>query len=52
VKLRARIAVVITFVLLLFGLAAGAQANAAPQTNTNGCVVVPPLQLAVCINRF
>jgi hypothetical protein len=56
VRLRARLAVVITFLLVLFGLGAGLQADAAttaaPSTSTNGCVVVPSLQLAVCLNRF
>ena len=53
-RLRARLAVVITFLLVLFGLGAGMQADAAtaPDTRTNGCVVVPSLELAVCIARF
>jgi hypothetical protein len=50
---------VITFVLLVLGIGAGVQANAAsvgsaatPGTSTNGCVVVPSLELAVCLARF
>ena len=52
--LRARVAAVITLVLLLLGLAAGTQANASetPTTGKNGCVLVVPLQVGVCIDRF
>ena len=53
-RLRARLAVVITFVLLMLGLGAGLHADAAstPPTSTNACVVVPSVQLAVCLGRF
>ena len=46
-KLRARLAIVITLLLLVLGLGAGQQANASSSTasGTNGCVVVPSLQL-------
>jgi hypothetical protein len=40
--------------LLLFvvgvGTGVGTQANA--DTHTNACIVVPPLQFAVCVNRL
>jgi hypothetical protein len=53
VKLRTRIAVALTFLLLLLGLGAGTQANATSGgSSTNGCVVVPSLQLAACLGRF
>lgn len=60
-KARTRIAAVLTFVLVLLGLGAGIEANAAPtstaipatpSSSTNGCVVVPSLDLAVCLGRF
>jgi hypothetical protein len=40
--------------LVLLGLGAGAQANAKPPVTTpnNGCVVVPPLELAACLGRL
>jgi hypothetical protein len=50
---------VITSLLVLLGAGAGVQANAAPApkitapaTSTNGCVVVPALEVAVCLSRF
>jgi len=57
VRLRARLAIAITFLLLLLGLGAGTQANAdlvpaSQNTSTNGCVVVPSLELAACLARF
>jgi hypothetical protein len=58
VTLRARLAVLITFVLLLAGVGAGVQANAdpvtpaTPATSNNGCVVVPSLEIAACVARF
>jgi hypothetical protein len=66
VRLRARLAVLATFVLALLGLGAGVQANAAPHTPhvphvpnvsipttaNNGCVVVPSLHVAVCLARL
>ena len=56
-RLRARLAIAITFLLLLLGLGAGTQANAdlvpaSQNTSTNGCVVVPSLELAACLARF
>ena len=54
-KLRARLAVVLTFLLMLLGLSVAAQADTPPEdsgTSTNGCVVVPPLELAACLARF
>jgi hypothetical protein len=55
--------VALTILLLLLGAGAGVQANATPappvtinpeasETSTNGCVVVPPLELAACLARF
>jgi hypothetical protein len=41
--------------LVLLGLGAGMQANAAPasgSTKNNGCIVVPSVELAVCLGRF
>jgi hypothetical protein len=59
VKLRTRIAVAITLLLLVLslGFGLGTHANAAPKrssggTSTNGCIVVPPLELAACLGRF
>jgi len=57
VRFRTRLAVVITCLLALLGTGAGMQAGAstvpeAGGTKTNGCVVVPSLELAVCISRF
>jgi hypothetical protein len=59
VRLRARLAVVITSLVLLLGLGAGMQANAAPAlpstattTPNNGCIVVPSLELALCLGRL
>jgi hypothetical protein len=55
VTLRARLAIVITFLLIALGMGAGLQADAAPAsptTSNNGCVVVPSLSLAFCVPRF
>jgi len=54
-KMRTRIAVIATLVLAALGAGAGISANAAthaPQTDTNACVVVRPVKVAVCIPRF
>ena len=59
-KFRTRVAVVASLVLTMGGIASGlGQANAAPApretittSSTNGCVVLPSLQLAVCLGRF
>jgi len=60
VKLRTRIAALTVMVGLAAGIGASTQAMAsapAPQpaatlTTTNGCIVLPLLQTAVCIPRF
>jgi len=58
---RSRVAALLAFVVLGLGVGAGVEANAAPATtastatpatSTNGCVVVPSLNLAVCLGRF
>ena len=58
-RLRTRLAVVLSSLILLLGLGAGVQANAAsapkanvPTTANNGCVVIPSLELAACLARF
>ena len=56
-RFRTRLVVVITSVMALLGVGASMHANAAdvPEaggTRSNGCVVVPSLELAVCIARF
>jgi hypothetical protein len=56
-KLRSRIVAIVAMVLLLAGLGAqfGPSASASTNVNTsdtNGCVVVRPLQLAICIPRL
>jgi hypothetical protein len=48
---------VFTLLLLVLGLGAGVQANAAvtpssQSSSTNGCIVVPALELAACLARF
>ncbi|HEV3227591.1 MAG TPA: hypothetical protein VGZ52_12175 [Acidimicrobiales bacterium] len=57
--LRARVATLVTLLLVVLGAAfgIGTSAQAAPaavttSTSTNGCIVVPSLQLAACLNRF
>lgn len=58
-RIRARVAVVITFALVLLGAGAGIEASAAsapkaeiPTTANNGCVVVPSILTAICLERF
>jgi hypothetical protein len=53
--MRTRLAIIATLGLLALGAGAEVSANAAtptPQTDTNACVVVRPIQVAVCIPRF
>jgi hypothetical protein len=59
VTLRTRVATVITSALLLAGVGAGVQANAAPAkapshigSENNGCVLIVPMNLGVCIPRL
>ena len=53
-KLRTRVATVVSAVVLLAGLGAGVQAQAVPKMplkETRGCVYVIPVQVAVCIPK-
>lgn len=59
--LRTRLAAVAAMLLLLVGFgaaefgptaSASTSVNTAQTTATNGCVVIPSLQIAVCIPRF
>lgn len=57
-KLRTRIAVIASMVLMLIGI--GSAANAGPSaanlnhatTATNGCVLLESVQLGLCLNRL
>ena len=52
-SLRTRIAVIVTAVVALVGVGAQLEgAMASPQTSNNGCVVIPPAKVAICIERF
>jgi hypothetical protein len=52
VKLRTRLAAVLAMLLFVLGVGAGVATQADADTHTNACIVVPPLQFAVCLARF
>ena len=52
-SIRTRLAIIVTAVAALLGLGAQLQgATASPHTSNNGCVVVPPAKVAICVQRF
>lgn len=58
-KLRTRLAALVVMVGIVLGVGATTQANASlpalatpASSETNGCIVFPALQLAICIPRF
>ena len=47
-----RLAIVAAALTAALTITAPASASLLPDSDTNGCIVVKPAQVAVCLNRF